>query len=1073
MAPGQTALRRKGSLGRNNVNHHVVHVTVLGLAGITVGKQRCRGEKINNKSSPLPAEPSKMKTVVAFSRNSTMKGITALSKNLTKSPSDEQVVGQICPDDESDVVSSSITKEPQRHVAVWASSESGTIGSVVTFEASLANLEQNITSFELTIAMAEDNKIHHKVALPFGIASLPIKGDECKNGKSMKLDLPVLSLDAAKEINGKLDGYPMIAISPKTKDLPKNKKRTSLLRLFNRQKKAKVPTEAQRTAFEKAYTMDATGDAILRICLEVYEKGSDLEKIFVSRRLRGDAGNEIDSLIPSRKKKNGARNNRNNRRYENETAPFDEAVGGTRKGGEEDYITTGTESMHEGSTTIDGTFDDTFEGTFEGSEEGTNESGTLDETLEEEEGTMEGIYEDFDDDDRSSDSDTYASNEDNVGYFEWRRNINTTTTNNLNCTGGAEVSSPDRTIDDSYTLSFEKKSLESTSSFGATEGSSGLGTKRSNHSSKKKQQIIDADADDQSSAYEFDLFGRKIQISMCGTGSLPSRMKNKGSEKSTMPYCSGSTGHTTGPAIPTRLRGLVRNMKDDMTAISADFFGKSYHIPVCSAMKPDDDYTLVTEEADTLPKEAFPWVDKVCNSSKKATASDAASTFPVIVPDKETLTKMGYTFSTLSDRDAIAPPRIVVSEELEESVEDNNDNINSTSKERRQDKAATTTVRKISSKKDTSIKQKTTLVTKLSSNNSSSQSNKHQQSSTTDQNFSSPTSIRAFPRSTSIVQEKTKRGATQQQVATEINKDGVVQKLFIDFNSTVKNESSSDPLLPDKTAFKFEPYQQQLPCQQQQQQQQAQVPPVIIPRDETVSIGDLTANTLERNINSETRILDQYRRHFGISLGGGERGADPVLGLPVPVAFGGDGFCPGVRPLEVTSSPIRVTSEGNNLLLNTNINKNRSITAKRKKENYFSEYDEYVSLAPQQQLHQPQQQSSSKNSSSSCSISTKKATATLSSLTAKKKEASIITTSSKNNNSSKNDVNLPFHHYQDYDDETPPRIELTINEYKSRESTKTTISNNNTDSSNEKYRSLPGKHKGEGSSNKNIPMNWI
>ena len=44
------------------------------------------------------------------------------------------------------------------------------------------------------------------------------------------------------------------------------------------QKKAKVPTEAKSTAFEKAYTMDATSDAIIQICLEVYKKGSELEK---------------------------------------------------------------------------------------------------------------------------------------------------------------------------------------------------------------------------------------------------------------------------------------------------------------------------------------------------------------------------------------------------------------------------------------------------------------------------------------------------------------------------------------------------------------------------------------------------------------------------------------------------------------------------------------------------------------------------------------------------------------------------------------------------------------------------
>jgi hypothetical protein len=66
------------SMGRDMT--HVVRVTVLGLADIIVDRSK-------NKDKNAPAPPSEMRAIVAFSKNSTIKGTTSLSKPLARSPS--------------------------------------------------------------------------------------------------------------------------------------------------------------------------------------------------------------------------------------------------------------------------------------------------------------------------------------------------------------------------------------------------------------------------------------------------------------------------------------------------------------------------------------------------------------------------------------------------------------------------------------------------------------------------------------------------------------------------------------------------------------------------------------------------------------------------------------------------------------------------------------------------------------------------------------------------------------------------------------------------------------------------
>lgn len=394
-------------------NNHVVRVTVLGLAGITVDRMKCR-DKVKLPSAP--ASPSHMRSLVAFSRNSIIKAMTTQSKPLTRSPSDDIVVaqqGKIQDDESATNTTGTATNttgtadQPQRHVAVWAT-ETGTIGSVVTFEANLQSIgNQRFApmSFDLTIALAEDDDKDHKIALPFAVATLAITGSECKNGRSLQLDLPVVCLASASPPTGKaagkkggFSGYPMIAISPRPKEMPT--KRTALQRFFQRHKKPKVPTEAVCQAFAGAYSVDPNGDAILRVAIEVYEKGSELEKTL----LRGD------STIENSLKQKPVKGEPSERVVDqNNTEPPDRspAVEGDSNI-PIDNDTIGSRNSHD--ETYDSTYDGTFEGTYEGDTE-----------------------------DQSAGSGTYATNEDKLGFFAWNN---------------AEGKSKD---DDSYTLSFEKK----------------------------------------------------------------------------------------------------------------------------------------------------------------------------------------------------------------------------------------------------------------------------------------------------------------------------------------------------------------------------------------------------------------------------------------------------------------------------------------------------------------------------------------------------------------------------------------------------------------------------------------
>lgn len=789
---------------------HVVRLTVLGLAGVTVDRLKCRDKVVGKLNKSIaPAEPFNMKAVVAFSRNSNIKGLSALSKRLARSPSDDIVVGQQGelqePDDETDTDTTGTLDRPQRHVAVWAS-DSSALGSVVTFEANLKATGQARfapKSFDLTIALAEDDNSEHKFALPFGVSTLAISGEECKAGKPIKLDLPVLSLAAANPLNKDsadkkkgLGEYPMIAISPKPDNLPK--KRTALQRLFKRHQKAKVPTELTRSAFASAYSMDANGDAILRVSMEVFEKGSDLEKALAARRLLGDHSVSTTS---------------NHRSVAKEVSevPFDERARKCSLTGapsdEDDTLFTNEDTLRsreEGTLdgtydgtydgTFDGTYDGTYEGTFDGTYDGTFDGtydGTYDGTFEGTHGsTYDGTYDDIyadleDDDDDSEGSETYATNEDTVGFFAWHR------------TESKEA--------DSYTLSFEKAE------------------------EREKPMVQDDEIAEEIDPVEIDFFGRKIQIPFCG--SLPLMNTHRKNE----------SGSIVSRETKGRLDRLVHDIQDDMTHVTADFFGKSYSIPVCAAIRGNDDDDLTFLSAG----------DTMMDTETRADLD------------------MNQTFSTLSDRgNHQANPSTPIK-----------------------------TPKRQTNRKERPLTPASAKDWLLSPNSSDGKKKKATTEAGTD---TSPTAIRDFP-----------PPATKKK---QPEPEGMLGKSFSNFFNFTSAATQS-------AAVKYEPYQ-------------AEVPPLIIP-DEDASVGDLTANTHEMNIASEAEILERYRKKFHAQSKTTRKQSRSML-IPVPIAFGGTGMCPGVS-VPSASSPIRVTSGCSNSLLEAGV-----VT---RNENYFAEYDEF-SLAP-------------------------------------------------------------------------------------------------------------------------------
>mmetsp|Transcript_20736 Transcript_20736/g.30690 ORF Transcript_20736/g.30690 Transcript_20736/m.30690 type:complete len:372 (-) Transcript_20736:822-1937(-) len=256
----------------NKPSRHVVQVTVLGFSGITVKRGTCRDvQSVTDPNPGSPAPPHQMQALVAFTNEDRIvKGRTRLSYCLERR--------------KTELLSLQSKDYQQKHVAIWGSDDSNELGSVVTFEEELNGGK----TFGLTIAMAEEGS---DIALPFGMSEFLLQGDECRDGSSLTLNVPVVPITYSSEMKP----LSFLAVAPAKRE-----------RFFSRMKKKKkiLPSLPEQKAFNDTYSIvepsrNNQSIAILRILLEIYEKGSDLEKLFVGRRMRGEPYNVVEGAIPT------------------------------------------------------------------------------------------------------------------------------------------------------------------------------------------------------------------------------------------------------------------------------------------------------------------------------------------------------------------------------------------------------------------------------------------------------------------------------------------------------------------------------------------------------------------------------------------------------------------------------------------------------------------------------------------------------------------------------------------------------------------------------------------------------
>lgn len=872
-------VREKTFSGDSDVTH-VVRVTILGLAGITVDKSKCRTTFTKGKTKDLPAPPSKMKAVVAFSRSSTIHGTTTLSKGLAQSPSEAIVVstgqeeGVETPEhrhsrrgeDDTATQSSQSSRSsegsrPLRHIAVWASDCA--MGSTVSFEASLHRSDKNVgveqsrasspfvpKSFELTVALTEDDNESNKIALPCGVTSLAIAGDECKGGKAVSLDLPVLNLAQARPLasnkNG-LGGFPMIGLAPMSSDPGpagqepgKKKKSNGLQRLFKKNGSEKLPSISERKAFLSAYSMDPTGDAVLRVALEVYEKGSDLEQILLERRQRSFSSRSLSPSVSSSRSPKSIQ-------VSSVVAPppvkeiiasdsFSTTSGtlDTTSGTLDTPVTRNTKRVQqripspcEEATSVDECTSGTDGVTAQSySTNGdTCNTGTADVTLD----STLGETSDASSEDRTSDDDSIVTTEDNnMAFFEYSDAVEKE----------KEVADLESEKTDDYTLSFTKKEKPE---------------KVPQEEEAPQVQRISLERDDHGHIAAIAVMGKRLPLPACGALS----QIQDDEDTLTLQTTRGGSG-TIGEST-----------LDERTHITAEVFGRSFKFPTIEGLIRSDE-TAPSEKTDSRDPRISRLFDSLCRVRQRSANfgtgfAGTFSTFSDNEKSKDELSRSMASFGPTIDADN------------EEYNHDCDDDANDEERE-----AAPVSP-------DPKSNEKGAVVAGPEK---------------------SPTHVTNFPKPTGLVGE-------QEEDSAEKN---VNEETKIPAKERASVSRAFTQLFACRTSGGAGGYQ--IPAELDKEE----VPPVIIPAEsQDMSLGDLTATTHELQLAAESSDRKDYRREAQNRLAAN-------LQVPMPVAFGGEGLC----ALNTSSSPIDFMSSRES----SGITDHR----RDSDEDYFAEYDDHRSL---------------------------------------------------------------------------------------------------------------------------------
>ena len=295
----------------------VVRVTFLGVAGILANPQT-DNERAQTESPQLHFPlPSNLRAVASISRTYKSGGRpSGLSNCLSKPPSPGGVT----------LSSALAAVEPERFVAVWNDDckevNQRLINKTndVAFEAELVPLQcesENDPSttfapktFCVTLGLVADTEedetlkdggvVSPMVAIPIGFSNLTITGEETLNGRRKQVDLPLTSVNNLIGPFGvesplikltKAGGAGAVAMSEGLKKKPKN----MVKRIFKKGAKSangayneansifqlgRPPNNEERNLFLERFSVDQSGDAIVRVALEVFPRGSELEKAF-------------------------------------------------------------------------------------------------------------------------------------------------------------------------------------------------------------------------------------------------------------------------------------------------------------------------------------------------------------------------------------------------------------------------------------------------------------------------------------------------------------------------------------------------------------------------------------------------------------------------------------------------------------------------------------------------------------------------------------------------------------------------------------------------------------------------
>lgn len=248
---------------------------------------------------------------------------------------------------------------PGRYVAVWENiRKRGDGTNTLAFEAELHPSDGGKfapKTFCVAVGLCDSDhggqgREHEpSFAIPLGFANLVITGEETLDGQPLQIDLPLTKANHFVRNFGSEKAFPLLELGDAhtqqfagsdhardegaTNNDKPPKKKTMVSRIFSRAKGTtpapydadeapaarnetpqsifqlgRPPTAEERQLFLESFNIDPSGDAVIRIGLEVFERGSELEQIFRQRnrvrRERRKAEAFAASALPNNAKPN-------------------------------------------------------------------------------------------------------------------------------------------------------------------------------------------------------------------------------------------------------------------------------------------------------------------------------------------------------------------------------------------------------------------------------------------------------------------------------------------------------------------------------------------------------------------------------------------------------------------------------------------------------------------------------------------------------------------------------------------------------------------------------------------------